>query len=1091
MIRDLDYRLGRYKQKYYVNLILKGSIIILTVLLAAFLFLVLVEYQFYSSTLIRAFLFFGYLVVCGYVIYKWLIVHVLRLIFKQKQISDEHAATNIGSAIPQIGDKLLNLIQLKKVNSGDNSLLLASIDQRSQQMASYQIEELIQYKENIRYIRYLVFPLLIMIALIVFVPNTITEPAKRIVQFNKQFVPEAPFNFVLQNEELIAFRNEDYAINLEVTGQNIPDNVYLKTNERTIKLAKTGSANYSHQFEKLQQPISFRFEAAGFYSKNYTIKVVNRPNIRNFVVRLDYPSYINKKSDILDNIGSFQAPAGTMAYWEINTNDASEIAVDFTSENEDEIFQGVDNQIFKFDKQLFKSDEYTIGLKNDYSLNKEKIRYNIEIIPDDFPKINVDQLKDTVLFRYLIFGGKISDDYGITDLSIFYRIADQNSDKSFSRVELNIDKSKNNQSFYHNWKLAEFNLQKGDKLEYYLQVKDNDAINKPKATKTPLYTFLVPTADDLKNSYRISSEKSENQIDNTIKEAEKLNDDLEEIQDKLKGKKELSWQDQKQLENIIKRKNALDEAIKELQDQFKSDIEKRKRFDPELNKDIVEKLDQLQKLMDELLDEDTKKLYEELQKLLEEQKNIEDLKKVIDKLNFKEDNLERELERTLELFKKMKFEMKLNENLNKTRELQERQQKASENSLEKDADQESLENEQKEISEEFQDLKEELQEMHELNQDLARPQPMPDFSEEIESIEKQQKDAQQNLENQENKKAGKAQQGASDQMKKMSDKLQAMQSMMMESSMNMNLHQLKDILDNLIKLSFEQEDIMKEFRRVHQSDPRFLDLSQKQLKVKDDAKVIQDSLISLSKEDFRIQSLVTRKVDEMNDYLDQTAGAIKERNKGEAIGKQQFVMTSINDLALMLDDVMDQMMNAMGMGSGKPQNARVPSMSELQQQLAEKIQQLKKNGTSGRELSEELAKMAAEQERIREMLRELEEKMEQNGGLNPGNSLKDIEEKMEMSEIDLVNKQLTDQLIKRQQEIVTRLLEAENAQRERELDDEREAEQANEYERNTPNEFEEYIRAKEREIELLKTVPPKLNPYYKKEVNEYFKRLGG
>jgi len=202
-------------------------------------------------------------------------------------------------------------------------------------------------------------------------------------------------------------------------------------------------------------------------------------------------------------------------------------------------------------------------------------------------------------------------------------------------------------------------------------------------------------------------------------------------------------------------------------------------------------------------------------------------------------------------------------------------------------------------------------------------------------------------------------------------------------------------------------------------------------------------------------------------------------------------MTAINDLALMLDDVMSQMMNAMGMGGeGQPQNMRAPSLSELQQQLGEKINELKKSGKSGRQLSEELAKMAAEQERIREMLRELEEELNNGNNGNGNNSLNDIQDKMEQNELDLVNKRLTEQLIKRQQEIVTRLLEAEKAQRERELDDERESQQAKEFERNIPEAFEEYIKAKEKEIELLKTVPPKLNPYYKKEVNEYFKRLG-
>ena len=96
---------------------------------------------------------------------------------------------------------------------------------------------------------------------------------------------------------------------------------------------------------------------------------------------------------------------------------------------------------------------------------------------------------------------------------------------------------------------------------------------------------------------------------------------------------------------------------------------------------------------------------------------------------------------------------------------------------------------------------------------------------------------------------------------------------------------------------------------------------------------------------------------------------------------------------------------------------------------------------------------------------------------------------MEDSELDLVNKSLTQELIERQQEILTRLLQAENAMREQELDPEREGEAAKSINRTIPDVFDEYLKAKEREVELLKTIPPKLNPFYKNEVNEYFKRL--
>jgi hypothetical protein len=185
--------------------------------------------------------------------------------------------------------------------------------------------------------------------------------------------------------------------------------------------------------------------------------------------------------------------------------------------------------------------------------------------------------------------------------------------------------------------------------------------------------------------------------------------------------------------------------------------------------------------------------------------------------------------------------------------------------------------------------------------------------------------------------------------------------------------------------------------------------------------------------------------------------------------------------------MMQMMANAKpSMKKGK-QKGQKPSMSQLQQQLNQKIEQLKNSGKSGREFSEQLAEMAAEQERIRRAIQEMQEKMdEKNGGKKPGG---DLQGKMEQSEMDLVNKQLTDQLIKRQQEILTRLLETEKSMREQDMDNERKGETAKDYEKEIPKAFEDYLRLKEKEVELLKTVPPKLYPYYKKEVSNYFKRL--
>ena len=198
-------------------------------------------------------------------------------------------------------------------------------------------------------------------------------------------------------------------------------------------------------------------------------------------------------------------------------------------------------------------------------------------------------------------------------------------------------------------------------------------------------------------------------------------------------------------------------------------------------------------------------------------------------------------------------------------------------------------------------------------------------------------------------------------------------------------------------------------------------------------------------------------------------------------------MTSMNNLALMLDDVMRQMQQNMSDAMGNPSSGdpqEMPGLSELQEKLNQQIRELKQSGKTGKELSEELAKLAAEQEQIRKALEESEEKY----GDEPG-GMGDLMQKMEETEIDLVNKNLTQETLKRQQEIVTRLLEADEAMREREQDSEREAKTAVQYEKELPKAFEEYLKQREKEIELLKTVPVKLLPYYKNEVNLYFERL--
>jgi hypothetical protein len=168
-------------------------------------------------------------------------------------------------------------------------------------------------------------------------------------------------------------------------------------------------------------------------------------------------------------------------------------------------------------------------------------------------------------------------------------------------------------------------------------------------------------------------------------------------------------------------------------------------------------------------------------------------------------------------------------------------------------------------------------------------------------------------------------------------------------------------------------------------------------------------------------------------------------------------------------------------------------MKELQEQMGKQGKGSQGEGKEGGKkggMSKKIAKLAAEQGAIREELKRLQQELEKekSGGEGAGD-LQKLMDEIEKSEKDLYNKNITPELIRRQQDILTRLLEHENAQKEREWDDKRESKEGENKKSGNPSDLLEYKRLKEREAELLQTVPVDMKPYYKRKANEYLNSL--
>jgi len=187
----LNDNLNRYKQKYYLNLLLKGSLILVAFLVAVFLLFNTVEYVGRFGKSMRAFLLFSFVATALFSMTYWVIIPLLKMLQLSKQISDEEAARQIGNYFENINDKLLNALQLRKIEH-KTELLVAGIEQKGKELSIFHFPDAIDLSENKKYIRYFLFLLLFAFAgFMIGGMEFFTEPSKRILRYSETFADAA------------------------------------------------------------------------------------------------------------------------------------------------------------------------------------------------------------------------------------------------------------------------------------------------------------------------------------------------------------------------------------------------------------------------------------------------------------------------------------------------------------------------------------------------------------------------------------------------------------------------------------------------------------------------------------------------------------------------------------------------------------------------------------------------------------------------------------------------------------------------------------------------------------------------------------
>ncbi|MEZ4805369.1 MAG: hypothetical protein R2852_07770 [Bacteroidia bacterium] len=178
----ISKKIDEFIRKYYLNRFLQGVLLSIGGVIAYVIIASIIEYYGHFGSTVRAFLFFVFIAFSSVVLYRFMLIPLLRRWKLAKSISPLEASRLIGRHFPEISDKLINTLQLQEQTAhSDNELLIASINQRIQNLTPFSFSSAINLNQSLKkYAKFTIIPLTLLLVLLIFQSNIITKPAQNV-----------------------------------------------------------------------------------------------------------------------------------------------------------------------------------------------------------------------------------------------------------------------------------------------------------------------------------------------------------------------------------------------------------------------------------------------------------------------------------------------------------------------------------------------------------------------------------------------------------------------------------------------------------------------------------------------------------------------------------------------------------------------------------------------------------------------------------------------------------------------------------------------------------------------------------------------
>ncbi|MBI4553789.1 MAG: hypothetical protein HY710_16100 [Candidatus Latescibacteria bacterium] len=878
-------------------------------------------------------------------------------------------------------------------------------------------------------------------------------------------VPPRTMIAVLPGDATVS-KGSDVTVTVAVTGE-MPDEGMISVMReegrawRKTPLTKRSPAEFFYTIRDIRQTLAYTINAGDATSRPFTLTVIDRPVITALHLTYRYPAYTRlAPRTTADGTGDIIALKGTSVALAVETSRplASArlvLAGDFRPAG---IPMTVNGRSAVTTLQVRKDDRYRVELTDrEGRANVDPPEYRISVIPDRSPDVQiVSPGQDTNLTENMMVPLMLTatDDFGFSALRLVYRVG---ADGHEQRKPIAIAEPQTTTlSQPYVWDLSNSGLLPEDAVTYYVEVYDNDTVSGPKRGVSQTYTVRFPSMVEMYKQMETNQAEQITSLEEMLKEQKQVKAKLEDLARDLAKKPEpgqerdLSWEKKKDVESLMTRQQEMAEDLKKVAESLESMTGQLEQHDMS-SLQLLEKMAQLQKLLQEIVTPELRKAMQDLKKSMEGL-DKQKLTQAVKDFKIAQEDFMKRLERTLSILKRLQAEQKMDAAVKKAEELARRQEEiryATQNAEQQAAQAaKNLAEKESALQRDTEGMEQELSDLAKTMEEQQSNLPADEVRETMESIQRQRMPQKmgrisQQLAAGQMGQAVQGQQEVEQDLSEMARRLQRAQAQMQAGQKQEIAGEMRRAMHDLLDLSQGEETLRSRTAQSDSRAARLQELAEEQQSLLKGASRVADQLLQTAQKSFFVSPQAGQALGEGLSRMQAASTGLEQRNRATASQQQGEAMRALNRAVLALRQAMDDL-NAAGSATGLMEMlAQLQAMAQQQSGVNEQLNQMMQQGQgrTGDQMTMEeratIARLAAEQEALRKSLEQLQREMGQRSDVL--GRLSEIEREMKESVQSLQQQHADPRLIDRQQRILSRLLDAQRSLRERDYDEKRQS----------------------------------------------------